>query len=886
MSLVLKSLGIPNILSEDVVREPTPTVEGWEIYILPIRAEVYETSENLPLLGQRAKALEETDQPVRGFIYDRRRWQDQQVADNQPWGTISLETKTDIGTLESYWQSGVTSLLDCTWVGLYSPDTFIWFNKIEPGHYNSLNNTYVFPSSYSVVNGLINDYASVNVQNGIELSFNPDIYPVTVDIFKRSSALEARPYINFKSTGSFTGIWDGEYLATTDEDGVTLWDNVDTFNRWELIQDSNTIYLNQNPCFTVGINTESTILNGDVGYSTQGESLQNVEFFCERLGESNDNWNQQFFTYFFPIDPTADTAILKVYVWDGTQVRLWSLATANQLAYHDSTEYVYSVDYDYGIIKFAVGANIETRLSDDITDIDIELPVLSTEGFPYSGRLLIDSEEMGYLSKDDYNFYQLIRTAPVAHTTSSIVAAAQAGSIPSGNISATYQTTPRIEYEPVDFPKFYMSSDVNVHPLANTNSNGIVYISRKPPDVATLELSINLSALGNNHYGPLYGGNNYALLSVTAYDGDGVILPNIEVTIDQLDYPFIGLLNGVNGAYTGMTNSSGILTVPFYVGTNLTPFGVTATDSQVVVGGTTTITVPGNYSDVDLDKVLLFTITKDDPTIGTVGIFTDGSYVNTSIQPEAASTLTVSYIIANGVTSSLPVGKKYGESFFNGATVYIHDTGGNDWESTVVSGQLTDTFQLKLFLQTTIGISDPIDYVRLVPLEWVEWNGTDLNGRKKVVYIYDTGATNPVTGELGAYYPVTPDSVSWDGTDTTFTFSEVLEAPDSSDVENNVGGYWLNVAFSLGFQASTRSFITNETVNSNELYVNIELPDYLTGVKIQGSSRTPYGFRLYENLTDASTGLDGATFITINPFSGTYQTISNPFMSITHLLDV
>jgi hypothetical protein len=145
---------------------------------------------------------------------------------------------------------------------------------------------------------------------------------------------------------------------------------------------------------------------------------------------------------------------------------------------------------------------------------------------------------------------------------------------------------------------------------------------------------------------------------------------------------------------------------------------------------------------------------------------------------------------------------------------------------------------------------------------------------------YDATAIHPVTGELGATMPVRPVLVekittpgdTYEGKWRAIYPKDAVPDCDPADPSNNVGGYWLASTMSVTFQASCFSPYYNRTVYSNELSARISIPDYLLGVYTnEYLQKIPFGWKLPTNTDSVASGLNGATFITVNPHQGPYK---------------
>jgi hypothetical protein len=138
-----------------------------------------------------------------------------------------------------------------------------------------------------------------------------------------------------------------------------------------------------------------------------------------------------------------------------------------------------------------------------------------------------------------------------------------------------------------------------------------------------------------------------------------------------------------------------------------------------------------------------------------------------------------------------------------------------------------------------------------------------MNGRKVIIYEYDADYVHPHTEEVGAYGPMQPSSV--DG-GFMLNFDTPLATCDPDDDLNPIAGYWVISTRVTVLQASAWSPFLGRTVTSNELKLQISLPEHMLGVYVAPSGdKIPFGFRLKDNVIVAASALGGATFLGLNP---------------------
>lgn len=191
-----------------------------------------------------------------------------------------------------------------------------------------------------------------------------------------------------------------------------------------------------------------------------------------------------------------------------------------------------------------------------------------------------------------------------------------------------------------------------------------------------------------------------------------------------------------------------------------------------------------------------------------------------------------------------------------------------------------------LVLPTDANFGDPLDiYTYLVlkddPLIGkvgadedsgeVMWSPSSLNGRKVIYYKYDASAINPISGELGAYAPIRPTTVS---SGNTLYYADALDTPDPGMSSINLGAYWVASDRYITLRASAYSPRERKTIYSNLITLRVAIPEYMKGSYIsQALQEIPFGWRLPDTEYENASALSGATFISINPIAGPYPII-------------
>jgi len=845
-----------------------------------------------PVVGSRAKRLFDVPHEIQGWLYDRRRWvDDENIKTRNPGYVGDLVPKTLDQLLQTQWRSGVGPGDDCNLLYLIrnaNEGLWKWSPVIQHGWYYSHHEEYYLWAEHTVTYPLISGFVEGfdYTEDFIVLNDIPKMGPpIKATIFRRESDFSALPYRYASDVPSFRGTIEtaGTRKDTMDTNGYPIFPNVDNFHHNEIHyhNDTGRLYFNSNFAFEVCPFTKEEVLASGVAFANIWMDT------TEATGFPLQHHYLQYFPVSPPLVSPGSERFLYVLTWDATNFTQWTLADNNEPFFHDATERIYWVDSDLGIVKFGGYKAPDTYLKEIITATDIEITVFDAETFPRMGVVVLPSGEQASYRGISYGgplgdtLVQVTRgysgTIATAQPVDGLVQHVQQGMTPSDThtIGVSYETTPRIEYEPVDIDPYLVVDNVDVRPVVNEKGNGIVYISRRPLQLTEILLEVDKDKIGNGLYGPVYAGTDFAILTATGLSGQEEPVPGIYLTIDETTSPWAGKLNNVAGAYTAKSNSSGQIAASFTPGSDDAALG-RYVDSVAAETGGTSVYVTGNYTAAELDEIFLFGITKDDPFHGTVGVQMDITvYTPTSTYPETQASIDLDVII--GYT--LNVSDVYGsEDYFTGGTITVVMIDGTTYVRTIVAHKFG-----KLFLDEKLPPATTPSYAWLMAEGWSDWVSSKLNGRKKVIYQWDDNAVHPTTGNYGAYSPVNPTSATLVGAQTKFFFPYTLPMPDAIDPAENLGGYWLTSPLVVTFQASGNDPLTGNPVTSNLVSVRVELPDYLKGVYNGSTGQIPYGFRLSDGSAGwFSSGLGGSTFLSLNTNAGT----PNPWGSLIHLITI
>ena len=400
-------------------------------------------------------------------------------------------------------------------------------------------------------------------------------------------------------------------------------------------------------------------------------------------------------------------------------------------------------------------------------------------------------------------------------------------------IVARYRTTIRIEYEERDRPNEIIAKDANTNPVTQTVNEGFICITHSELEPAFITLGIDKTKIQGtsnpSEYGPVVVGSDYAILKAIVTSPSGIPVPKSQVGF-SFSPSDTGFLNGSTSSVS-VTNASGSAFSNYQPPVSADSLGF----YSITVRDTTNPYYPGareviiKLAETGLtgkeEDIYLYQILKDDVILG---------YDNLD-----------SYLLSL-YTADTP-------SWVHDATDYAR------WKTEMI---------LKYDLK---------DWV--TPVE-----GQAIEGRKVVVYQiggsdnYDSGAVNPITGQPGAVVPLRPllaEKITTAG-DTYEGFWRLIYPANS--IPNigvaSIGGYWAIASRLVTFQAHCWSSYYNRYIYSNEIICRVTLPRYLLGEYLNSlGEKVPFGWKILGDNDNVAAGLNGATFITINPHQGPYEII-------------
>ena len=810
------------------------------------------------------------------------------------------------GTKKEDWQSGtVEGLVYLDVKEIREGEFTTWTPIVETGRYSVYDTESHLYSDYST-SGRFDPLANEYGVNTYTLRDDALLTSISVNIFERDSEFVRKPYIFFTNVENFSGkIVDGKRVSTVDSSSNILWDNLAERKSEFVIKDG------------------KVYLNGDyskkIGYVEAAVDKDVLETFYENKGVGNDQ-GRYIFTDYFPVaNYSVEVWVLKA---DGSTFKLEEVDNLN---FSTSKQYHFSFDYDLGIGSLGGYQAPDLVLLEDVGKDDTEVVVYiddkTMRSYPDNGVIEINGEKILYYGKGRNRFYDCSRgyegTEVKNHDKFSKVSDIQHGAavLDSETVYLKYIAVPRIDYEVVPMGNRTANSTnwLDVKAISNIESNNIIQISTVEPNLAEVELEVDKDLIGGLIYGPLYYGTDVAKLTARALDSRGNPVEDVELTI--VFEGDTGNLNGSLQQYSSLSNSRGEI-YSFYNAPYDEDSVMKQVDSVTHSGANTILKLK---EDIPLDtagsSITLYQVLKHDGVIGTTGlklaVSTAENEPNFSDHPTK---------IIGPCTVSTTAYFEDAVSRFDNALAYVvvRDSSGNDirYQRKVIGVidhfdrdiaasagsqfERGDLIKITFILDNMIplldsgGTAQSISLIQkgasdipkfdTLPTGEQEWNSSFLDGVKVLVYEWlETKGTqtiiHPITGEVGAYYPLRPDGL----TTNSLTFEDrSLPIPEPSNDDNNLGGYFVVAPSVVSFYAWGKDPISGRIVKSNKIKLKLVLPVHLDGVKDPaGALPVPYGFGFVTEDFNVGSGLGGANFITINSARAPLYIDADPAISDT-----
>ena len=625
--------------------------------------------------------------------------------------------------------------------------------------------------------------------------------------------------------------------------------------------------------FTIEENRLITNKKDKIFIGSEEKDKDSIESFWEKQGRANPSGRVLFLKYF----PTriADLEVAAVSSYGDVII----LKRTNNLDYEDDSEYFYEIDEDLGIVKVGGNERVNLTLMEDVSKFDEEIFVYESDylqSYPDSGILEIGKEYIFYSGKTSNSFYGCTRgygnTKAEPYSIDSTIKHRKTGKSINSNflMYCKYKAVPKIRYEVDSNSKTRHANDygfLDLRPIRNTKQNGIIQISSIDRNVANVEIEIDADFIYADLYGPIYYGNDYKRVTARAVDILGNPVKDIEIKIIIKSGP--GFLNYSLREFASISNTEGEIYTLYGVPYDWNSIAKRVIDVQVK-SGLTKITIDKELRGISRDSVFLYQITKDDPILGTDGKKFSAKSSNSwnVLHPQHALSYVVVDGIAEDIVSAFEDGKVHIvlEDPISGSTIRFEKTVAHamkfDSIGFPVASGITDG--IVIMTKETIPISYrtwDFKYAVLFEKEAEIFSKINLNGRRRIVYIWDDDVLHPITMTRGAFYPLTPTAID----KRSFTYSKELPLPEPENVDSNVGGYAVLCSDIVEMYAECVDPITGNIIRSDTVRARIDIPEYLSGVTQDRGLPLPYGFKIISDRVNISSGIGGSTFLTINP---------------------
>lgn len=420
-------------------------------------------------------------------------------------------------------------------------------------------------------------------------------------------------------------------------------------------------------------------------------------------------------------------------------------------------------------------------------------------------------------------------------------------------IRAAYNSTLRVEYEPEYSNDYILATEVNTNPLYRHSGQGFLYLSTSVADPATITLEAELPELQTNLYGPLYIGNSFATLIATVKDRKGLPLEDQNVNVWISSDPVIGSFSGSTDT-NSITNEDGEA-FAFYIpprsvselGEYITASGYSTNAAPVGYDGvshTTTLQTSNLLIEGGTDTIYLYQVYTDDPVVG---------YLRNNLDQ---------------TDTDLQI-KQYYNEFFEDEGIY----------GPTASGTSTTWEEWEAGHRTLWNLVRPTLF-----------SSEEGNGRKVIVATLNSGFLDPHTFTSPTVAPVQPidmNNISPGVNDLVFDTTYYSIPPPSGTLDPRQGtlhSYFVVAPTSVKMKASVYNQRLNQTIESNEIQVRLNIPTYMNGVWVideindihideisallstitASGQRVPLGFRLRSANISLAAALDGITFLDVN----------------------
>lgn len=785
-----------------------------------------------------------TQQKIQGWKWDERAWTDENIENTI--GKIPVNWDPTTSGVLDYFQSGIGSHRDLELQGLIDiPSSGIHFNRAvdtwvpeiyhgyfyddEEEHYLfSDDSEIVYPSFSGVVEGVLwsgiePGDAVASGFNRIELNEVPKVgIPILVRKYEWNEAeTQYDIYQNWRKIAEFTGIRDEDLVRQS------TYNNLSDSIYYQLVDRTSSEFL----ISYSGVEYSHGIRSGNPAaiFNQQccaavGLTTSGVLFSgLETISYTTSETTQVYHTQFSPIDRTMQTLVFT--------------ASAVPSGYLPAAVVGSGVDGE-GLVG---GGPIYSGL---IEAGFLDIPVVEWVGRPLGTTL------SGYEVSIDYDLGLLVFGGELASVP-------QAGQ----TIMAGYYHTVRLEYEPELSLDTVLACEANTNPIYAREASRFLFLSRQEEEPASIALEARLPLITTDIYGPLSIGNHYAGVVATVRDTRGEALEGESVTIEVTSTPSKGGFG--SAASTTITTDTSGEAKGYYnpprsisdIGVEILASGLTVTvapPSYPTLGEITTLSTTNMLYRGDLNEVFLYKILVDDPSIG---------YLETSIDQENLETQLDEYYRTYLTEENI-----YGRTGVTSSGTLNYYQGNTTWEG---------------LYRSLAGLVSPSIF-----------QDNQGQGRRVLCAVVDSGALNPHTMGDGAWVPMQPVDIMEQGVgEYDFVFdTTIFDLPIPSGslgvVPSGVHyGYFLVAPTAVKLQASVYSEVYHRTLYSNEIEIQLSIPDSMNGLwvidelntvhinelnvllsgMVASQQKVPLGFRLRSPNLNLAAALDGVTFLDINP---------------------
>lgn len=423
-------------------------------------------------------------------------------------------------------------------------------------------------------------------------------------------------------------------------------------------------------------------------------------------------------------------------------------------------------------------------------------------------------------------------------------------------IFASYYRTLKLEYEAEDTGDHLELLEANVDPSTRSQGNSFVFLSHTVSDPAGLSLVAELPLVATDNYGPLNIGTGYATLVATVVDKNLLPLEGEVVTFHITTSPAMGGF-GSELEITAITNQDGLAYAYYNPPKTIDEIGEEILFDQCTVdlaplypGVTSTLTLESTrlyLGTSTTEDLTVYQILTDDYVVG--GLDHSVSHEDLEAQEQIYYE---DYLTTHGLygPTGLPI------------TEYV---AGKSWEEL--------HRELKELLKPAI------------------FKHLGATGSKLLVASWDTSALNPHTFATGAWAPHQPIEITDLGGDRfgivydTSTTLMPLPTGSATVPTGNLYSYFVVAPSAVKLQASVLNERTRQVITSQEITVNLAVPDYMNGVWVideinqvhvdeissallsvaAAGQRVPFGWRLPTSNLSLAAALGGITFLDVNP---------------------